>query len=122
MLANAEQSLPTWRAEHARLLEAQDRAYAAYLVALHRETGGELPRGPGGQLIVAIDVSGDHPETMAARPAQPQWQAYKRAGQRPTRRARPYARWRPPSATCSTTSSSASRPEGAAGAESLYRL
>jgi hypothetical protein len=81
-LAAHEEALPRWQEEHRRRLEAQDAAWAAYLTQLHAEGGGELPRGPGGQLISAIDMGpNDHPETLAARPARPQWQAFKQAEQ-----------------------------------------
>jgi hypothetical protein len=78
-LAGAERARAYWAAERDRRKEAEAAAFDAYLRGVHAATGGEVPRAPTGELIVAIDLSGDHPETMAARPAQPQWRAYKQA-------------------------------------------
>lgn len=80
MLANAERNLVTWQAAHAERQAAEGAAYQHYLQALHRETGGELPRAPGGELIVSIDMGEHaHPLANATRPARMEWEALKRA-------------------------------------------
>lgn len=77
-LAGAERARTYWAAEQQRRKAAEDAAYELYLRGVHAATGGEAPV-VGGRLLVAIDLSNDHPQTMADRPAQPQWRAYKQA-------------------------------------------
>ena len=79
-VANAEHNLAKGRAEVAELERQQGEAWATYVRAYHRDTGGNPPRQTTGEVVLLVPMGGM--STDASVPARGEWEQYQEAERR----------------------------------------